>query len=146
VLGDTLSALARQGISKEVYLQIAGKDEEALAHEAEPDAEQALRREAVLAAVVEAEGIVPSDEEVSAALEPAAERAGTSSEKVIERLREGDRLDRVRQDVASRQALELLVREAKPITVEQAKARQKLWTPGREEATEGSGQIWTPGS
>jgi trigger factor len=142
LLGDTLSALERQGISKDVYLQIAGKDEETLARDAEPEAEQALRRESVLAAIVEAEGISPSDEEVRAALQPAAERAGTTPEDVIERLRKGDRLDRVRQDVASRQAIELLVREAKPITVEQAKAREKLWTPGGEEPR--SGQIWTP--
>ncbi len=145
LLGDTLAALERQGISKQVYLQIAGKDEEALAHDAEPEAERALRREAVLAAVVEEEGIEPSDEEVQAALEPAARRAGSSPEQVLERLRKGDRLERVRADVASRHAVELLVREAKPISVEQAKARQKLWTPGGEGATEGSGQIWTPG-
>ena len=32
--------LERQGISKDTYLQIVGKDEEELAHEAEPEAEQ----------------------------------------------------------------------------------------------------------
>jgi len=57
LLDETLTALARQGISKEAYLQIAGKDEETLAHEAEPEAAQALKREAVLAAIVNAEGI-----------------------------------------------------------------------------------------
>ena len=58
---------------------------------------------------------------------------------MIERLRSSGRLDGVREDVAARQALELLVREAEPITVEQAKARQKLWTPGREpEGAEGT--------
>ena len=41
-------------------------------------------------------------------------------------------------------ALQLLVGEAKPITVEQAKAREKLWTPGDE--GKGSGQLWTPES
>ena len=40
-----------------MYLRITGKDEETLAHEAEPEAEQALRREAVLAALVAAEQI-----------------------------------------------------------------------------------------
>jgi hypothetical protein len=40
----------------------------------------------------------------------------------------------------------LLVAEAKPISVDQAKARQKLWTPGKEGAESGSGQLWTPGS
>ena len=131
LLHDTLSTLERQGISKQVYLQITGKDEETLAHEAEPEAERALKREAVLAAVVEAERIEPSDDEVRAALAPAAERAGSSAEDVFERLRDGDRLERVREDVAIRQAVELLVREAKPISVQQAAAREKLWTPGK---------------
>ena len=144
LLEETLGALARQGIAKETYLQIAGKDEETLAHEAEPEAERALKREAVLAAIVEAEGIQPSDGEVRQALEPSAERTGVSVDELFERLRQADRLERVREDVANRQALELLVSEAKPISVDQAKARDKLWTPGKEEA--GSGQLWTPGS
>ena len=58
--------------------------------------------------------------------------ARTKVEKLLERLRSDGRLDRVREDVATRQALDLLVREAKPISVEQAKAREKLWTPGKE--------------
>ncbi len=145
LLEQTLSSLARQGISKETYLQIAGKDEETLAHEAEPDAAAALRREAVLAAIVDAEQIMPTDEEVLEALEPVAERGGTTAAKLIEDLRASGRLDGIREDVANRQAVELLVREAKPIPVEQAKARDKLWTPGQEEP-EQPGQIWTPGS
>jgi trigger factor len=146
LLDQTLSALSRQGISKEAYLRISGKDEETLAHEAEPESASALRREAVLAAVVEAEQIEPSEDELREALEPAAERSGTSVDKALEQLRASGRLDQVREDVAIRQATELLVREAKPISVEQAKARQKLWTPGKEEAEQGSGQLWTPGS
>ncbi len=144
LLGDTMAALGRQGISKEAYLQIAGKDEETLAHEAEPEAERALKREAVLAAVVDAEGIQPTDEQVREALEPSAERTGVSVDELLERLREGDRLERVREDVANRQALELLVSETEPISVEQAQARDKLWTPGKEETR--AGQLWTPGS
>ena len=141
---DTMSALARQGISKEIYLQIAGKDEETLAHEAEPEAARALRREAVLAAIVQAEGIEPTDEQVLEALEPSAERTGKPATELLEELRRADRLEQVRQDVASRQALELLVREATPITVEQAKARDKLWTPGKDDAEDQRGALWTP--
>lgn len=143
VLEQTMNALARQGISKDAYLQIAGKDEEALAKEAEPEAGTALRREAVLAAVVEREKIEPSDEELLEALGPAAEREGVSASDLLERLRKNDRLDRLREDVATRKALELLVREAKPIEAERAEARDKLWTPNKE-GSEGSGQIWTP--
>jgi trigger factor len=147
LLEQTLSSLARRGISREAYLRIAGKDEETLAQEAEPEAAQALRREAVLAAVVEAEQIEPTDEQVLEVLAPAAQREGITAEDLLERLRSSGRLDRVRDDVASGQALELLVDQAKPISVEQAKAREKLWTPEREGGQQTrSGQLWTPGS
>ena len=147
LLEDTFSVLARQGISKDAYLRITGRDEETLAHEAEPEAAAALRREAVLAAIVEAEKIEPTDEQVREALEPTAERQGTTAEKLFEQLDSGGRLDRVRREVATRQAIELLVADAKPISVEQAKARKKIWTPGKEAAAgQGSGQLWTPGS
>jgi trigger factor len=144
LLEETMSALARQGISKEAYLRIAGKDEETLAHEAEPEAERALKREAVLAAVVAAESIVPTDEQIKEALEASAERTGSSVDELFEQLRKADRLERVREDVANRQALELLVAEAKPISVEQAKARDKLWTPGKEGEEQSGGRLWTP--
>ncbi|HEY6397482.1 MAG TPA: trigger factor, partial [Solirubrobacteraceae bacterium] len=42
LLHDTMAALERGGISKDAYLRITGKDEETLAHEAEPEAEKAL--------------------------------------------------------------------------------------------------------
>ena len=150
LLEDTFTMLARQGISKEAYLRITDRDEETLAHEAEPEAAAALKREAVLAAIVQAENIEPSDEQVREALEPTAERQGTDSEKLLEQLSSSGRLDRVRSEVANRQAIERLVGDAKPISVEQAKARQKLWTPGKEERETDprspSGQLWTPGS
>jgi trigger factor len=144
LLADTLTALNRQGISKDAYLRIAGKTEEELAHEAEPAAARALKREAVLDAVVDAESISPTDAELREALEPSAERSGETVDDLFEQLRKSDRLERLRQDVANHQAFELLVREAKPISVEQAKAREELWTPGKERGE--SAQIWTPGS
>ena len=101
MLEQTFSALTRQGIGKDTYLKIAGKDEEELAHEAEPDAAAALRREAVLAAVVAAEQIEPSDEEVLEALTPAAERDGADPAELMERLRKAGRLEELRQDVAT---------------------------------------------
>jgi trigger factor len=146
MLDQMLSALGRQGISKEAYLRIAGKDEEALAHDAEPEAAAALRREAVLAAIVEAEQLEPTEERLLQELEPAAERAGETTTDLLERLRSRGGLDRLQDDVANRMAVELLVAEAKPITIEQAKARQKLWTPGKEDSGPESGQLWTPGS
>jgi trigger factor len=150
LVDQTMRALERQGISKEAYLQIAGKDEHALSEEAEPEAASALRREAVLAAIVAAEQIEPTDEQLVEALAPAAERDDSDPVELVEQLRKAGRLDQLREDVASRQALELLVSEAKPISVEQAKARDALWTPDKESesgaATAESPGLWTPGS
>jgi trigger factor len=115
MLEETMTALSRQGINKETYLSITGQDEEALAHDAEPEAERTLRREAVVAAVIEAEGVEPTDEDVLAELGETAEQGKTTPEKLLEQLRENGRLGRVKQDLAHRQALKLLVAEAKPV-------------------------------
>jgi trigger factor len=145
-----LHSLAHQGINRETYLRIAGREEDEIVEQSKPDAEQALRREAVLAAIIEAEGIEPSDDEMLEAVEQAAgDGPGrTSPKKLLERLKSSGRLESFKQDLAQRKALDLIAESAKPISVEQAQAREKLWTPGdSERATSGSGgQIWTPGS
>jgi trigger factor len=145
-----LHSLAHQGINRETYLRIAGREEDEILEQTKPDAEQALRREAVLAAIVEAEGIEPTDEEVFEAVEQAAGegRDRTSPKKLLERLRSSGRLESLKQDLAHRKAWDLVAESAKPISVDQAQAREKLWTPGDSEgAKSGStGQIWTPGS
>src|SRR5213082_840523 len=52
-----LRALSRRGISPEGYAQISGRSEPQTLADLEPEAEQALRREAVLTAIVAAEGV-----------------------------------------------------------------------------------------
>jgi trigger factor len=140
-----LHSLGHQGISKEMYLQISGREEEDIISEGKPDAERQLKREAVLAAVVAAESIEPSEEEVLEALEEAAPSEQTSAKKLLERMKSAGRLDTFKAELANRKALDLLADSATPITVEQAQARDKLWTPGSD-AEERSQQLWTPGS
>ena len=140
-----LHSLSHQGISKEMYLQISGRSEEDIVEEGKADAESQLKREAVLAAVVEAEGIEPSEEEVLAALEEAAPSESTSAKKLLERMKSAGRLDTFKAELANRKALDLLAASATAISVEQAQARDKLWTPGQD-AEERSRQLWTPGS
>jgi trigger factor len=142
-----IHSLEHQGISEEAYLRIAGKTHDQLVEEAKPEAERALRREAVLAAVAEAEQIEPDEEELEEAVAPAAEREKTSPAKLLGRLRSSGRAAALTRDLAARRALELLAEEAKPIPIEQARARDKLWTPEREgSGGAGAGQLWTPGS
>jgi len=122
---ETMRNLARQGISKEMYLQISGQDEEQMAHEAEEEAEKTLRREAVIAAVVAAEKIEASDAAILEALEPTAERGKTSAQKLYDELAKNGRLARLRADLSERQAVEWLVEHAKPTTAGKKPAAKK---------------------
>jgi trigger factor len=123
-------SLSHQGIDRATYLKIAGKSEEEVIADAKPDADQQLRREAVLAAIVEAEQITPTDDDLLEALEADAERGRTSARKLLERIKTAGRLDALREDVAHARALDLVVDSAKPIDAARAEAREKLWTPG----------------
>ena len=136
-------SLSHQGISKDAYLRISGRSEEQIVDEGRDDARRSLEREAVLAAIVEAEGIEPTEDEVLDAVERVTGRRPNA--KAIERLRAGGRLDGVKADLAQKHALDLIAESATPISVDQAKARDKLWTPGQERP-EGASQLWTPGS
>jgi len=138
--------LAGRGMSPESFLQMQGKTREEVLEESKPDAERELRREAVLAAVVEAEGIEASEEEMVEALAHAAEHERTTPEKLLARLRENGRDAMVREDIQVRKAVDAIAEAAKPIPLAQAEAREKIWTPEKEQEEEKPSELWTPGS
>jgi trigger factor len=136
--------LAGQGMSPDAFLQMQGKTRDEVLEESKPDAERELKREAVLAAIAEAEGLEATEEELLEALAHTAEHERTTPEKLLARLRENGRDAVVREDIVVRKAIDVVAGSAKPIPREQAEAREKIWTPEKEE--EGKGELWTPGS
>ncbi len=150
-----LHTLSHRGISREAYLSISDRSEQESLAELAPDAERALRREAVLTAVVQAEGIDPDEQELLESLAPMAEREQLPAEELLDRLRAAGRLEELREDLAARRAMELIAQAAKPIPIEQARARDQLWTPekdrserareeGAQDALQEAGGLWTP--
>jgi trigger factor len=187
----TLRALERQGVSRDAYLRLNGRSEEELLTELQPTAEQALRREAVITAVVQAEGISPDDEELLTVLRASLEHEHDhehdhghhdhehanhdhdhhhgheqdQGEQLLGELRRSGRLEELREELAARRAVDLMVEHAKAIEPSRAEARERLWTPEKEgaesrgedpgsgagagSAPAGSsrkGRLWTPGS
>lgn len=134
--------LAGRGMSPDAFLQMQGKTRDEVIEESKPDAEQELRREAVLAAIAEAEGLEATEEELVEALAHTAEHERTTPEKLLARLRENGRDAMVREDIVVRKAIDLVAGSAKPIPREQAEAREKIWTPEKDE--EEAGELWTP--
>ncbi len=135
--------LASRGMSPDTYLQMQGKTRDEAIEESQADAEAELKREAVLAAIAEAEEIEVAEEEMVEALEHTAEHERTSPEKLLKRLRENGRDAMIREDIRIRKAIDLVAESAKPIPLEQAEAREAIWTPEKEK--EEAGSLWTPG-
>ena len=120
----TLRTLDFEGVSKEVYLQIAGTTEDEALTELRPQAAMDLRREAVVAAIAEAEGITIAEDELrahDARVQAEAEAAGEEVAPATQ-----SRVTRVEQVLRER-VLELLAREAVGISIEDAKASGKPW-------------------
>jgi len=164
LLDRMLHQLGHQGISKEAYLQITGKSEDELLEESKPDAELALRREAVLAAVIDAEQIEPTEEQLLDALEEAATREQTSRKKLLDRLKQAGRVEMLAKEVAAEQAIDLVVSSAVPVAPEEhapdeadekpkkkapaAKAKAKKpaarkQAPAKRQGDKGK-ELWTP--
>jgi len=116
-----LHSLSHQGISKEAYLRISGSQEDEIIERGKEDAEQALRREAVLAAIIEAEGIEPTEEELLEAVGEAAD-GGNSPKKLLDRLKSAGRLEQLKEDLAQRKALDVITDSAKPVAAEPTQA------------------------
>jgi trigger factor len=136
--------LAGRGMDPNAFLQMQGKTREELIEESKPDAEKELKREAVVTAIAEEEQIEVSEEELLEALEHSAEHERVSPEKLLERLRANGRDAMIADDIRARKAIELVAEEAKPIPLEQAEAREQIWTPDKEQ--EKPGELWTPES
>jgi trigger factor len=139
--------LGERGISPDAYAQAQGKTREELLADVKPDAEKALKREAALQAVADAENIEVTEDEMLEALTPPPgheDHGHPEPAEALEQLRESGREEMLKDDLRMRRALELIAAEAKPIPVEQAEAREKIWTPEKER--EEKGGLWTPGS
>ncbi len=122
--GETAQRLAAQGLEPQRYLEMVGQSEEEFITEHEGDAERALARESVLAAILEAEQIEVSELEVLDALRAAAAQTGAGqSDKAIrralERARDAGREELLLEDIGMRKVVDLLVESAKPIPIEQ---------------------------
>jgi trigger factor len=131
-----------QGISQDIYLQSVGKTHDEVVEEAVPGAEQQLKRQAVVTAVVAAEGLTATDAEIEEAVAPLAQREGITVKKAIARLQGRGQIDALRQDLAEQKAVDLLVERAEAITVAAAKKAKTAYTPTREEQAENPG-LWT---
>jgi trigger factor len=145
LLTGFVRSLERRGISPETYLQLTGRTAEQLTSSMQLEAALSVARELALEAVADKLGIEVSDDEVKELIREQAEAAGEDPEQVIEDLWQHGRHEDLREDLRLRAALDRVAAEVKPIPMEQAAARDAIWTPDKEKP-ETETKLWTPGN
>lgn len=111
---DSARRMQSQGLSLEQYLQFTGMDLNKYQETLKPQAEKRIRTRLVLEAIVKAENIVPTEEEIDKEIANMAAAYQMEVEKLKEYMGE-DEKDNVGMDIAVQKAVDLLVAEAKEI-------------------------------
>lgn len=110
---NRLQNLARQlgasGIRIEDWLQITGRDPESFTSELRTAAEEAVKVDLALRAVVVAEGLEATDQDLEDEVAELVGQMDITIEDALEQLRSAGQLSAVRSDLAKRKALEWLV-------------------------------------
>lgn len=102
--------IAQQGLSLELYSQFTGQTEEELKAQISKDAETRVRTREVLAAIVEAEKIEVTEDEVEAEIQKIADSYNMPVEQIKAAL--GD-VELLKSDIQLQKAIKLLTEEAK---------------------------------
>lgn len=145
LLDGFVRSLGRRGITPEQYFEVTGQQPEVLVAQMRAEAAQSLARELALEAVAEKAAIEVSDDDVKALVREQAEASGDDPDEVIADIWSNGHHETLREDLRLKAALDRLASDVKPISVEQAEAREKLWTPDKENK-ETEKKLWTPGS
>ena len=110
MLKDFEQRLAYQGLNLEQYLKMLGKTEEEIRKEYEPQAIEAIKSRLVLEAIIKAEKIEASEDEIKAKMEEMAKSYG----KDVEELSKNENLkEYLAEGIKSEKALEFIVANAK---------------------------------
>jgi trigger factor len=145
LLDGFLRSLASRGIAPEAYFQVTGQTPELLTAQIRGEAAQSVARELALEAVADKAGVVVTDDDVKELIREQAEAAGDDAEEVIADVWAHGHQETLREDLRLKRALDRLAAEVKPISVEQAAARDAIWTPDKEKPAVET-KLWTPGS
>ena len=112
--------LQSQGVPYEQYMKMTGMEEEKLMADAKAPAEGQVRMDLAIAAIVKAEGLEASDEDVEAEYNKMAGQYGMDVENVKKYLND----DVIKEQIVRAKAVELVAAAAVPVKPEEVKAEE----------------------
>ena len=111
MLKDIEQRLSYQGLKLEQYLQMMGKTQDEMKKEYEPQAIESIKSRLMLEAVIKAEKIEATDEEIDEKLKEMAKNYGKENDE--EFLKNENVRNYIKEGLTSEKALEFLVKNAK---------------------------------
>ena len=111
MLKDIEQRLSYQGLKLEQYLQMMGKTEDEMKKEYEPQAIESIKSRLMLEAVIKAEKIEATDEEVDEKLKEMAKNYGKENDE--EFLKNENVRNYIKENINSEKAIDFLVKNAK---------------------------------
>ncbi|WP_026507020.1 trigger factor [Butyrivibrio sp. MC2013] len=111
IVNEFAQRMQYQGLTMEQYFQYTGTNAEKMMEQVKPQAEERIKSRLVLEAVVAAEGIEASEDDVNEQIKKMAEQYRMDEAKVRDLL--GDDLDQLKKDIAVQKAADFIVENAK---------------------------------
>lgn len=105
--------LQMQGMTLDLYYQFSGQDEDALKEQMREDAGKRVKTNLTLEAIIKAESLEVSEEDITAELENMATMYGTDAEQLTQML--GGNTDAIKEDLLFRKAIDYLVDNSKVV-------------------------------
>lgn len=118
-------SVRQQGIEPEMYYEITGSNREDIKVRMRDDAADTVKKELVLDAVVAAEGIEATEDEVMHEVEHLAEHADRKPEEIAETMRRNGSFALLEEEIARSKALEFLAENAVPVDMPEDEASEE---------------------
>ncbi len=118
--------LQYQGMQLEQYLQYSGMNVNSFLESLRPQAQKRIQSRLVLEAVVKAEGIEPSQEEIEEEIQKIASMYQMEPEQVKEQLEGDNQMENLKMDVAVQKAIDLVTAAAVEVEEQEAASVEEV--------------------
>ncbi len=147
MVGSFERSIRAQGMEPEQYYQLAGSNHHDFEERVKPEAEDTVKKELVLDAVVAAEGITADDEAVMHEISHLAEESDRAPEEIAETMKANGTYTLLQEEISRQKALDFLAENATPVEMPDEEAEEEASdeepsieagdeTPGAEEEPE----------
>ncbi len=123
MINDFANNMAQQGLSLQQYMQFTGMTMDAFRDQVRPDALERTKSSLVLEAIVKAEGIEATDEDVDAKVAEMAEMYGMEADQLKNLVGENER-ESMKKDLAIQKALDFVMDNVKEVAAKKAKKEE----------------------